>query len=104
MGRRRSGVGKRGDLLECENPESEAMPLDMDIFFILCLWFMHVHSTKYYRTLMPQYIHFEQNAVFSTSAGSLEYMNVAVVDPAERIGAGRWDVAGRPTRKPDDSG
>lgn len=88
MGRRRSGVGKRGDLLECENPESEAMPLDMDIFFIL----------------MPQYIHFEQNAVFSTSAGSLEYMNVAVVDPAERIGAGRWDVAGRPTRKPDDSG
>ena len=53
-----------------QESESEAIPtMDMDIF-ILCLWF---HSTKHYRTLMPQYIYFEQNPVFSTSAGSLEW-------------------------------
>ena len=86
--RSRSGVGKRGDRLECKNPSPKRCLLWIWTF-ILCLWF---HSTKHYRTLMPQYIHFEQNPVFSSSAGSLEYIH-----PTERI-----DVAGRPTRGPDE--
>jgi hypothetical protein len=48
--------------------ECEVMPMDMDIF-ILCLWFMFVHSTKYYCTLIATVHTF---SVFSTSAGFLE--------------------------------
>ena len=78
-----------------QESESEAMPtMDMDIF-ILCLWF---HSTKHYRTLMPQYIHFEQNPVLSLSASSLGYIHQG--NGLE----GEVGVAGRPTRGPDGSG